>query len=269
MTQELRKKFLALKEEGIEPRLDIILTQPNESSKSFIKIKKRKCEEVGVRVVLHETYELNTKQIQEFIDELTKKKEVHGILVQLPLRDGLDKNLILESIPSEKDVDGLSFTNMGRLILGDERLGVCTAKGIVELLERYDIPTSGANVVIINRSLLVGRPLAYFLLNRDSTVTICHSKTKDLKEHTKKADILVVAIGKTNFIDSSFIKDGCVVVDVGINKTENGLTGDVNFNDVKDKVSYISPVPGGVGPLTVIMVIKNLFNAIMIQNGKN
>ena len=208
---------------------------------------------------------VTTDDVLEVIGKLNNDTTVNGILVQLPLPKEIDSDKIVNAISPLKDVDGLTDINNGLLFHDKDTLYSCTPYGIMELLDRYNINVSGKHVVIVGRSSLVGKPMAMMMLNRDATVTICHSKTKNLEEYTKKADVLIVAIGKANFITSDMVSDNTVVVDVGISRTENGLCGDVDFESVKDKCSYITPVPGGVGQMTVAMLAKNVLKAYEMQ----
>ena len=202
----------------------------------------------------------------ELINKLNNDTTVNGMLVQLPLPNEMDANKVLNEISPLKDVDGLTDLNNGMLFHGKDTLYSCTPYGVMELLDRYNISVSGKNVVVVGRSNLVGKPMAMMMLEKGATVTVCHSKTKNLENYTKNADILVVAVGKPNFITSDMISDNAVVIDVGISRLANGLCGDVDFDSVKDKCSYITPVPGGVGPMTVAMLAKNILKAYKMQN---
>ena len=202
------------------------------------------------------------KEVEKLVSSLIKKKEINGVLVQLPLPKALDADKILNLIPPEKDVDGFSPLNFGKVALGEKGVSACTPLGVIELLSRYNIEITGKHAVIVGRSKIVGRPLAMLLLNRDATVTICHSKTQNLKEECLRADILIAAIGRERFITADMVKNGAVVVDVGINRAEDGkLYGDVDFENIKEKAAYITPVPGGVGPMTIAMLLKNTVEA--------
>ena len=254
---------------GRQPELAIVLVGDNPASQIYVSSKERACAEVGMNSVVVRLPE-NAKQsdVEKAVSELCRNKDVNGVMVQLPLPKNLDEKTVLESIPFEKDVDGLTSDNAGRLFHGEKCLIPCTPKGVIALLKEYGIPLCGKNAVIVGRSNLVGKPLSILLLNENCTVTVCHSKTADLSDYTKKADILVVAIGKDRFIKSDMVKPGVVVVDVGINRTEDGLHGDVDFQSVKEIADYITPVPGGVGPMTVAMLLQNTVEAFHIQNGK-
>jgi len=244
-----------------KPCLAAVLVGEDPGSKIYVGIKERACNEVGI---LSKTYKLpeETKQDKLFnlIDMLNNDENTHGILVQMPLPKQISENIVIEKISPEKDVDGLQPVNLGKLFQGNPPLLVpCTPKGIMKLLDHYQISVAGKNVVIINRSKLVGRPLYAMMINADATVTTCHSKTKNLEEETKKADILVTAVGRrpSFMITKEMIKENAVIIDVGINRIEGKLYGDVDFENVKNKASYITPVPGGVGPMTVAMLLEN------------
>lgn len=251
----------------VKPKLVVIQVGNNEASNVYIKQKKNMCDSVGYdyeHIKLDEN--TNMDSLLELIDKLNKDNSVNGILVQLPLPNGMDTNVIVNSISPLKDVDGLTDLNNGMLFHGKDTLYSCTPYGVMELLDRYNISLSGKNVVIVGRSNLVGKPMNMMMLERDATVTVCHSKTKNLSEFTKNADILVVAVGRPNFVTSDMVSDNTVVIDVGISRTESGLCGDVDFESVKDRASYITPVPGGVGPMTVAMLAKNVLKAYKMQN---
>ena len=254
---------------SVKPKLVVIQVGNNEASNVYIKQKSNMCEYVGYE---YEHIKLENSVTEEdvinVINRLNNDEKVTAILVQLPLPDGMDTNKIVNSISPKKDVDGLTDLNNGMLFHGKDTLYSCTPYGVMELLDRYDISVSGKNVVIVGRSDLVGKPMAMMMLDRDATVTVCHSKTKNLKEFTKNADILVVAVGKPNLITEDMISDGVVILDVGINRTDTGLCGDVLFDSVKDKCSYITPVPGGVGQMTVAMLSKNVLKAYKMQMNK-
>ena len=252
---------------SIKPKLVVIQVGNNEASNVYIKQKENMCNYIGY-VYEHIRLDENTStdSLLELIDKLNNDNSVNGILVQLPLPDKIDSNMVVNSISSLKDVDGLTDLNNGMLFHGKDSLYSCTPYGVMELLDRYDIELAGKNVVIVGRSDLVGKPMAMMMLNKNATVTICHSKTRNLSEFTKKADILVVAVGRPNFITGDMVSDDTVVIDVGINRLENGLCGDVDFESMKDKVKFITPVPGGVGPMTVAMLAKNVLKAYKIQN---
>ena len=246
--------------------LAVIQVGDDEASKVYIKQKEKLALELGYKFI-HKKYDSNVDEdtLLHDIDILNNDKSIHGILVQMPLPKHLDENKIQNRISSLKDVDGLTYLNSGKLVNNSKGLVPCTPKGIIDLLDYYNIPIEGANAVVVGRSILVGKPIANLLLNRNATVTICHSKTKDLDKITKKADILVVAIGKKWFINKSMIKKDSVIIDVGINRDDGKLYGDVNFDDVKDICKYITPVPGGVGPMTVTELMFNVYEAFCLQ----
>lgn len=252
---------------GKRPKLAIVLVGDNPASQIYVASKERACAEVGMESVvvrLPENSDQNT--VEKTVSELCLDETINGVMVQLPLPKTLNEKPVLELIPFEKDVDGLTSANAGRLFHGEKCLVPCTPKGVIALLKEYDIPLSGKNAVIIGRSNLVGKPLSILLLNENCTVTVCHSKTESLSDFTKKADILVVAIGKDRFVKSDMVKPDAVVIDVGINRTEDGLHGDVDYQSVKEIVDYITPVPGGVGPMTVAMLLQNTVEAFNLQN---
>lgn len=246
--------------------LAVIQVGDDEASNVYIRQKEKYALELGYRFV-HKKFnsDVSEKEVLEEIDSLNKDDSINGILVQMPLPKHLDAVKIQNKILDTKDVDGLSFINAGKLVNDSSGLVPCTPKGIIDLLDYYKVPIEGSNCVVIGRSILVGKPIANLLLNRNGTVTICHSKTKDLDKITKKADILIVAVGKRHFVNKDMIKRNSVIIDVGINRYEGKLYGDVNFLDVKDKCKYITPVPGGVGPMTVIELMYNVYEAYLIN----
>ncbi len=243
--------------------LAVVLIGNDPASQVYVRNKVKACEEAGIRSFRHDLPEETTqKQAEELVLALAEDENVHGILVQLPLPKGLDEKRLLALIPPEKDVDGFLAENIGRLALKEEGTVACTPLGVMEMLKRCGIETAGKNAVVVGRSNIVGRPMVLLLLNADATVTVCHSKTKNLKEECLRADILVAAIGKPKFITADMVKEGAVVIDVGMDRDENGkLCGDVDFENVKEKASYITPVPGGVGPMTIAMLLKNTCDA--------
>lgn len=251
----------------IKPILAVITIGDDESSKVYVNNKKKACNYVGISF-LHFDYVSFVKEAEVIkkIEELNKDNKVSGIIVQLPLPKGYDVNKIINTINNNKDVDGLTNESIGKLINKEDGFIPCTPKGIMSILDYYKINLEGKNVVIIGRSNLVGKPLIQECLKKDATVTICHSKTSDLKSYTKKADILIVATGIKHLINKTMIKKDSVIIDVGINKVNNKLYGDVNPN-VEEKCSYLSPVPGGVGPMTVVMLLQNTLTAYKKING--
>lgn len=258
---------LEVKDLSVKPKLVVIQVGDNEASNVYIRQKKNMCEYIGYE---YEHIKLdsmvNTNVVVDIIRKLNNDKNVDGILVQLPLPKHIDSDVVLNSISYLKDVDGLTDINNGMLFHRKDTLYSCTPYGVMELLDRYNISVSGKNVVIVGRSDLVGKPMAMMLLEKDATVTICHSKTNNLSNFTKNADILVVAVGKPKFITSDMVAEDTVIIDVGINRIDDGLCGDVDFENIKNKCSYITPVPGGVGQMTVAMLAKNIFKAYKNRN---
>lgn len=240
------------------PCLACIIVGDNPASKVYVANKEKACNEVGMRSIVKRLPANSTnEQVEDVIQELNADKSVSGILLQLPLPVGLDETRLLECISPLKDVDALTDINLGKLFAGKNLIAPCTATGIIDLLDRYEIEMQGKHVVVLGRSLLVGKSASMLFQQRNATVTMCHSKTQNLKEMCLQADILVVAIGKAKFITADMVKEGSVVIDVGINRLETGLVGDVDFEQVKEKCSYITPVPGGVGPMTIAELMKN------------
>ena len=233
------------------------------ASKIYVRNKSKACEELGIEYeefLLKE--DITQQELIKLINELNSREDVHGILLQSPIPQHLDINEAFRTIAPEKDVDGFNPVNVGKLVLGQETFISCTPFGVIKMLEEYNIEIEGKNAVVIGRSNIVGKPMLQCLLNKHATVTICHSKTKNLKELTKKADILVAAIGKPKFVTEDMVKPGAVVIDVGINRDENGkVCGDVDFENVKNIAGYITPVPGGVGPMTIAMLMTNIVKA--------
>lgn len=261
--ENLKGKVAELKERNIKPKLAVIMVGDDNASKIYVRNKSKACEELGIDYEEINMGEDTTKeQLLDTIKKLNNRNDIHGILLQSPVPKGLDINEAFRTIIPEKDVDGFNPINVGKLALGQETFVSCTPFGIIKLLEEYNIPIEGKNAVIIGRSNIVGKPMLHCLLNKNATVTICHSKTKNLEEITRKADILIVAIGKTKFVTQDMVKPGAVVVDVGINRNEQGkVCGDVDFENVEKIASYITPVPGGVGPMTIAMLMTNVIKA--------
>ena len=249
------------------PILAVITIGDNEASKIYVKNKKKACEYIGMSL-MHFDYVSDVKEdvVIKKIKELNKDKNVNGILLQLPIPESYDVNKLINTISFEKDVDGLTYISQGKLMNDCKGLVPCTPKGIMEMIDYYKINLESKHVVIIGRSNLVSKPLLHECLNRNATVTICHSKTKDLKKYTQIADVLIVATGKKYLIDKSMIKKGSIIIDVGISRENGKIYGDVNPN-VSEKCSYLTPVPGGVGPMTVAMLLKNTFEAYKHQHG--
>ena len=268
--ENLRVEVEELKANGINPKLAVIMVGNNSASQIYVRNKSRACDEVGIEF---EEYLLptNTEQSEllNLIDKLNNQEDINGILLQSPIPDGLDINEAFRKISPEKDVDGFHPVNVGKLVLGQDTFVSCTPYGIMRMFEAYNIDLDGKNAVVIGRSNIVGKPMSHCLLNKNATVTICHSRTKNLAEITKRADILVAAIGKAEFVKADMVKEGAVVIDVGINRNEEGkLKGDVDFENVSKKASYITPVPGGVGPMTIAMLMNNVVKAAKMQNKK-
>lgn len=251
-----------IEKHGVTPGLAVILVGSDPGSQVYVNIKRK----ASSRVTFHfEDYVFpdttEEKEVIDLIERLNNDDKIHGILVQIPLPKHLDENKIISAISPEKDVDGLHPVNAGKLLLKQEGFVANTPAGILEMLRRSNIDVKGKDVVIVNRSKIVGRPLMVLLINNDATVTVCHTKTRDLKAHMRSADILVVAVGTPKFVTTDVVKEGAIVIDVGINRVEGKLCGDVDFEAVKEKASYITPVPGGVGPMTVCMLMKNVLTA--------
>lgn len=264
LKEEIKKQII---EEKITPSLVVIQIGDNKASNVYIKNKKKACLEVGIKfehIKFNETIseDLVINEIKRLNDDIS----VNGILVQLPLPIGFDEGKIINAINPLKDVDGLTYQNVGNLVLENECLVSCTPLGVMELLKEYGVALEGKNACIVGRSNLVGKPLIQLLLKENATVSVCHSKSLDIKNYTKNADILIVAVGHPNLITKDFIKEGAVVIDVGINKEGNVLCGDVAFDEVSKKASLITPVPGGVGPMTVACLLKNVIKAYKVQN---
>ena len=261
---EIKKE---IEEKNLTPSLVVVQVGDNKASNIYIKNKKKACEFVGIKFE-HLKFEdgISEEVIINEIKRLNDDLGVNGILVQLPLPNGYNEGKIVNTINPVKDVDGLTYENVGNLVLGNECLVSCTPSGIIELLKEYKVPLKGKNACIIGRSNLVGKPLIQLLLNEDATVSVCHSKSLDIKEYTKLADILIVAAGHPNLVTRDMVKENAVVIDVGINKEGNVLCGDVDFEEVSKKASLITPVPGGVGPMTVTCLLKNVLKAYKVQN---
>ena len=261
--EELKKKVSKLK---VKPKLVVISVGDNPASKVYVRQKEKCAKYIGFLYEHMHFDSISDDDLIGEIEKLNKDKKVSGMIVQLPLPKGMDEKRIVNSICVDKDVDGLTYLNAGKLLNNEECLTSCTPAGIMELLKAYKIDPCGKRAVVIGRSILVGKPMMNLLINANATVTLCHSKTVDLSKITKKADILVVAIGKPNFVTRDMVKRGSVIIDVGINRVDDKLIGDVNFDDVKDKVKLITPVPGGVGPMTVVMLMNNVYNAYLKNN---
>lgn len=267
--EQLKEECSKLKKEGILPKLAVIMVGDDPASKVYVRNKSRACEDVGIE---YEEYLLDANITQneliKLIEKLNKDKTVNGILLQSPIPSNLDINEAFRTISPEKDVDGFNPVNVGKLVLNQDTFVSCTPYGIMKMFEEYNIDLTGKNVVILGRSNIVGKPLMHCCLNKNATVTVCHSKTQNLAQKAKEADILISAIGKAQFVTADMVKENAVVIDVGINRLENGkITGDVDFENVKEKASYITPVPGGVGPMTIAMLMNNVIKSTKRQNG--
>lgn len=266
--EQVAQETLQLKAKGITPGLAVIIVGDDPASRVYVNNKKKACELVGF---LSREYALGADTTQEellkLIEKLNNDKEINGILCQLPLPKHLDEKAVIEAIDPKKDVDAFHASNVGKIMIGDYHFLPCTPAGVMELLKSEQIEISGKECVVIGRSNIVGKPMAMLLLHQNGTVTICHSRTKDLKAVCKRADILVAAVGIAKFVKADMVKPGAVVIDVGMNRDENGkLCGDVDFNEVEPAASYITPVPGGVGPMTIAMLMKNTVMAAKLQN---
>lgn len=258
--KNLKKEVLELKENGINPKLAVILVGEDPASQVYVRNKSKACEKTGIEF---EEYifdaTITEEKLIKTIEKLNLDDSIHGILVQCPLPKHINTNRALRAISPNKDVDGFHPVNVGNLSIGEDSFVSCTPFGIVKMIEEYNIETEGKNAVILGRSNIVGKPLIQCMLNKNATVTVCHSKTKNIEEVTKNADILIAAIGKPKFVKESMVKDGAVVIDVGINRLEDGtIVGDVDFENVEKKASFITPVPGGVGPMTIAMLLSNV-----------
>lgn len=264
IAQNIKKEIKAeIEEKKITPGLAVVLVGENPASQIYVRNKKKACEYVGIKSF---SFELPTNtseaELLDLVNDLNLNEEINGILVQLPLPEHINESKIIDAILPEKDVDGFHPINVGNLVLKKTGFISCTPYGIVELIKRSNIEITGKHCVVVGRSNIVGKPVAQLMLNENATVSICHSKTKNLSEITKQADILIVAIGRGKFIKQNMIKKGAVVIDVGMNRDENGkLCGDTDFENIKNICSYITPVPGGVGPMTIAMLLKNCLKA--------
>ena len=260
---EVYDKVKKLGDMGIKAGLAVVIVGDDPASRTYVNNKKKACAECGIYSEEYALPEETTEaELLALIDKLNEKKDINGILVQLPLPAHINEEMVIKAIPPEKDVDAFHPANVGRIMIGNQSFVPCTPAGVMELLDAYDIEIEGKNCVIIGRSNIVGKPQAMLMLQKNATVTICHSRTVNLAEVTSKADILVAAVGRSKFVTADMVKEGAVVIDVGINRGEDGkLCGDVDYDAVFDKVSYITPVPGGVGPMTITMLLKNTLTA--------
>lgn len=267
--ESIKAEVGALKKKGIDVSLAVVLVGNDPASKIYVANKKKACEATGIRsleYILDES--TGEEELVALIKKLNADKSVNGILCQLPLPKGLDEKKIINTISPEKDVDAFHPVNVGKIMIGDFDFVPCTPAGIMEILKFYNISPEGKSCTVIGRSNIVGKPMAMLMLHKNATVTVCHSKTENLKEICKSSDILISAVGKAGFVTADMVKDGAVVIDVGMNRENGKLCGDVAFDDVKEKTSYITPVPGGVGPMTIAMLLKNTVTAAKKQNGK-
>ena len=265
--EEIKEEILRLKEKGEEVTLAVVLVGEDPASQVYVRNKKKACEFVGIRSL---SYELAADTTQEellsLVDKLNRDESVNGILVQLPLPKQIDEDAVIRAIDPKKDVDGFHPMSVGALSIGQPGYVSCTPAGIIQLLKRSDIPMDGKNCVIVGRSNIVGKPMAMLMLRENATVTVTHSHTKNLKDITRQADILIVAIGKTKFITADYVKEGATVIDVGMDRDENGkLCGDVDFDSVEKVAGAITPVPGGVGPMTIAMLMKNCLTSLELK----
>ncbi|WP_096188473.1 bifunctional methylenetetrahydrofolate dehydrogenase/methenyltetrahydrofolate cyclohydrolase FolD [Evansella halocellulosilytica] len=255
----MKQEVEGLTKEGIKPGLAVILIGEDPASQSYVRSKQKSCNEIGIH---SELFELPSSTSQEElltrIQDLNEADHIHGILVQLPLPEHISEDAVIEAIDPSKDVDGFHPINIGKMMIGQESFLPCTPFGIVEMIKSKEIEITGKHVVVVGRSNIVGKPVGHLLLNENATVTYCHSRTKNMKEMTRSADILIVAVGKAHFLDADAIKEGAVVIDVGVNRNSEGkLVGDVVFDRAREVASYITPVPGGVGPMTITMLLHN------------
>lgn len=266
--EQLKLECEELKEQNINPKLAVIMVGDNPASKVYVKNKSKACEEVGIE---YEEYllkeNISQKELLDLINKLNKDKTINGILLQSPIPPHLNINEAFKAITYSKDVDGFTPSSIGKLCIGEDTFISCTPYGVMKMFEEYNIDLKGKHVVILGRSNIVGKPLIQCCLQKHATVTVCHSKTENLREHTKRADVIISAIGQAKFVKADMVKDGAVIIDVGINRDENGkLVGDVDFENVEKKASYITPVPGGVGPMTIAMLMNNVIKATKKQN---
>ena len=266
--EQVRVETEQLKEKGISVGLAVVIVGNNPASRVYVNNKKKACEVVGFESFEYALPEETTQgELIELVKKLNADERVNGILVQLPLPKHIDETAVINTIVPEKDVDAFHPENVGHIMIGDYKFLPCTPAGVIEMLDHSGISVDGKNCVVIGRSNIVGKPMSALLLAADATVTVCHSKTQNLKEITKTADVLIAAVGRPKFVTADMVKDGAVVIDVGIHRTESGkLCGDVDFDSVEPKASYITPVPGGVGPMTIARLMRNTVTAAKLQN---
>lgn len=265
--QQIKQQVMELQQKtGKAPGLAVVLVGEDPASQIYVRNKEKACQEAGIYSEVYRlSQETSQQQLLDLVHQLNERQEINGILVQLPLPDHLDEMTVLRDISPNKDVDGFHAVNAGKLLNGEKGFVPCTPKGIITLIKSTNIDIKGKDAVVVGRSNIVGKPVSILLLNEDATVTICHSKTADLKSHTQRADILVVATGKPNLITGDMVKPGSVVIDVGTTRVEGKLTGDVHFASVKEVAGWITPVPGGVGPMTITMLLQNTLEAAVSQ----
>ncbi len=265
---EVREETAELVKKGIKPGLAVVIVGNDPASRVYVNSKKKACEEVGFSSFEYARPEETTQEeLLELVSKLNNDDSVDGILCQLPLPKQIDENAVINAIKPDKDVDAFHPFNVGKIMIGDFAFLPCTPAGVMELIDSTGVDISGKSCVVIGRSNIVGKPMSMLLLHRNGTVTICHSRTKNLAEICRNADILVAAVGKANFVTADMVKDGAIVIDVGMNRLENGkLCGDVDFENVEKKAGYITPVPGGVGPMTIAMLMKNTLTAAKMHN---
>ena len=257
-----------LKEQGVRPGLAVIIVGEDPASQVYVRNKERACEECGFYSEKYALPEETTQeQLLELIEELNQNPRIDGILCQLPVPKHIDDQAIIDAISPEKDVDAFHPVNVGKIMVGNFDFLPCTPAGVMQLLEEYGIDPQGKNCVVIGRSNIVGKPMSMLLLHKNGTVTICHSRTKNLKEICAQADILVAAVGKADFVTADMVKEGATVIDVGMNRKDGKLCGDVCFDEVNEKAAYLTPVPGGVGPMTITMLMKNTLKAAKLHHG--
>ncbi|WP_208588314.1 bifunctional methylenetetrahydrofolate dehydrogenase/methenyltetrahydrofolate cyclohydrolase FolD [Gracilibacillus suaedae] len=269
LRDEMKEEVTGLRDKGIIPGLTVVLIGDDPASKSYVRGKQKASDYVGVDSELIELPESTTQaELLSLIDTLNKKDSVHGILVQLPLPAHIDEEVIIEAISPEKDVDGFHPISIGRMMTGKDTFYPCTPYGIIQMMKSKNISLEGKHAVVIGRSNIVGKPVGQLLLSENATVTYCHSRTKNMEQYIASADILIVAVGRAHFISGDHIKQGAIVIDVGVNRIEDGsLTGDVDFDSAKEKASYITPVPKGVGPMTITMLMHNTIKSAKKSNG--
>lgn len=257
MRGDLAKQVVELTKQGRQPGLAVVLVGDDPASAVYVRSKKRACEEVGINSVIHRLpAETTQAELLSLVEELNQDPKIHGILVQLPLPQGLNEEIVINAISPKKDVDGFHPINVGNLHIGQKGFVPCTPAGVVELVKRTEVPIAGKNVVVLGRSNIVGKPVASLFLRENATVTICHSRTQDVAAECRRADILIAAVGKPKLVQKDWVKPGAVVIDVGINRVDGEIVGDVDFEQVHEVAGAITPVPGGVGPMTIAMLLK-------------